>query len=101
MFHSSNNPSVTVKNILFVQDLEESGETPHCFMAAYWNLVYHIPTGTAHSKDTSLSTILSTWAKDTFTFAPRDCSKGRYLATLSSGTENLDLKLSHSHCIPK
>jgi len=64
-------------------------------MAIYWNLVYHIPAGTAHSNETNFPTILSKSEKDTCFLLINELSKGKYFATLSSGTENLDLKLSH------
>ena len=45
--------------VVFLTLFEESGLIPELVKEAYWCLVYHIPAGTAHSKEASLPTILS------------------------------------------
>ena len=77
--------------VAFLTLFEESGLTPELVKEAYWCLVYHIPAGTAHSKEASLPTIVSISEKVTEFFDNSCCSRGIYFSLLSSGTRNLML----------
>ena len=65
MYHSSLNCGDTLIYFACLIALLEDDETPESLRAEYCSLVYHIPAGTALSKETNFPTNRSISANDT------------------------------------
>ena len=96
MDNSSINWGVIFKIFFSFTTFLEEDEIPDFLKAAYCSLVYHIPAGTAHSKDTNLPTIFSSSAKDTHCLVIKSCKIGKCLDILSWGFFYLPCREAHS-----